>query len=541
MSSNVPYVQKVLVTDGNLGFVTDGTPLYTIIKKSDYRATTVYNVPAKGLVAWVDRKDGTIPVTITPFNITASDLPFLHIGVGYDGNGDGIVEGIRQFGPDHAEACAVTGFNAAGPQCGMPEIKAIYPGCLSCDALTVKVKVSDAATRSFAPWHLDDAEFVASYTPDCATCGDCEKTVSCDEYICGLIDQLNGEETYKIGDSLYPDYMGDTVKRPFRAVKLHSNWNSFCLAPESSTCKECFKTSALTTFTVDGEEYEFEGVTVNDVYAEDTYTLITQLEYAAQQIENKIQEVLGKHAGWAIVSRGIGNCCGAQLHVVTCDDTFAIEGLEPCEDAINPYSEFTVKGVCEQCDSSTTPDNRTCGLAIIADQDTLECDCFMKHTPAFTGRSITIEVNSGTDIAKYTKFATLQEGRVPSGFGSEVQLEEYRQASGYSGYDYSNGNNPRPDGLGLPGPDARIRKAVTAKCEKSYCLYEFDGRFQREFGAVNEFVNRPIKTKVFIPQGDTVTTSVIEDLALKLASLSNGNCKLLTAFGCDGTPLEPLT
>jgi hypothetical protein len=162
----------------------------------------------------------------------------------------------------------------------------------------------------------------------------------------------------------------------------------------------------------------------------------------------------------------------------------------------------------------------------------------MKHTPAFTGRSITIEVNSGTDIAKYTKFATLQEGRVPSGFGSEVQLEEYRQAAGYSGYDYSNGNNPRPDGLGLPGPDARIRKAVTAKCEKSYCLYEFEGRFQREFGAVNEFVNRPIKTKVFVPQGDTVTTTAVEDLAIKLASLSGGSCKLLTAYGCNGNAID---
>ena len=94
MSSNVPYVQKVLVTDGDLGFVASGTALYTVIKKSDYRAVTIYNVPPKGLVAWVDKKDGSIPLTVTPATVVAADLPFLHIGVGWDGDGDGITEGI---------------------------------------------------------------------------------------------------------------------------------------------------------------------------------------------------------------------------------------------------------------------------------------------------------------------------------------------------------------------------------------------------------------------------------------------------------------
>lgn len=539
MSSNVPYVQKVLVTDGNLGFVASGTALYTVIKKSDYRAVTIYNVPPKGLVAWVDKKDGSIPLTVTPATVVAADLPFLHIGVGWDGDGDGITEGIRQFGPDHAEACAITDFNAVAPQCSMPEIKAIYPGCLACEALTVKVKVSDSATRSFAPWHLDDAEFVASYTPDCALCGDCDKTVSCEEYICGLVDQLNGEETYKVGDSLYPDYMGDTIKRPFRAVKLHANWFSYCIVPSGTACKDCFKIDDLTTFTTGagpGEETTtFVGVKNP---ADSTQTLISQLEYAAQQIENRLQEKWGKHGGWAVLTRGIGNCCGVQLHVVTCDPDFAIAGLTPCEDAINPFTTFTTTGVCKQCDSTTVDDTRNCGLAVIALQDQIECDCFMKHVPAFTGRSITLEVVSGGAIAKYTKFATLQEGQIASGFGSEVQLEEYRQAAGYSGYAYSNGNNPRQDGLGLPGPDARIRKAVTAKCDKSYCLYEFGGRFQREFGVVNEAVNRPIKTKVYVPQNDSTTKTAIEALALKLATLGAGGCNLLTAYGCDGVALE---
>lgn len=538
--TNTPYVNKALVTAGDLGFVTAATPLYTVINQKDFRGTKIYNVAPGQLVAWVDKQDGTIPLTETPATIVAADLPFLHIGVGYDGDGDGIVEAVRQFGPDHAEACAITGFNAVAPQCGLSEIKAIYPSCLSCDTLTIKVTVNDSFTRSFASagWPNEAATFVASYTPDCATCGDCDKTVSCDEYMCGLVDELNGEQAYKINGEYYPDYFNDTIKRPFRAVKLHANWFSYCLTPSGTACQDCFKIDDLTTFTVGtgGTEEVVNFVGVKNP-ADNTQTLITQLEYAAQQIENKIKAKYGKHGGWAVLSRGVGNCCGVQLHVVTCDPDFTIAGLTPCVDAINPVGEFTVTGVCEQCDSASTADNRTCGIAIIADQDRLDCDCFLEFPPANLLRNITIDVVSTGNLAKYAKKATLQEGKVAGGFGAEVQLEEYRQLSGYSGYNFSNGNNPRGN-LGLPSKDSRIRKAVTAKCDTSYCTYEFDGRFQREYGAADNFVNRIIKTKVFVPQGDTVTTAAVEALALQLATLGTGTCKLLTAYGCDGQPLE---
>lgn len=539
MSKHVPYIEKVLVTSGNLGFVTSGTALYTVIKKGPYRTKMVYNVAPKQLVAWVDLKDGTIPQTVSPAAISASDLPFLHIGVGYDGDGDGIVEAIRQFGPDHAEACNIVSFNAAAPQCGTPEIKAIYPGCLSCDTLSVRVKVSDSNTRSYGNWATTDfAEFVGSYTPDCATCGDCDKTVSCDEYICGLIDDLNADIDYKIYGERYPDYMGDTIKRPYRAVKLHEHWYTYCISPSGTTCKDCYQIDDLTTFTVgtgpSAESVSFVGVKNP---ADATKTLVTQLEFAAQQIENKLQDKFGKHGGWAVLSRGIGDCCGIQLHVVTCDPNFAIAGLSECENAIDPAGEFTVTGICQQCGTTSTPDNRSCGLAIIADQDTLKCDCFMDYVPTFLGRTIEVDVVSGGDVSKYTKKKTLQEGTTPSGFGAQVQNDEYRQLAGYGGYDYSNGNNPSGN-LGVPDQTARIRKAVTADCNKSYCLYEFEGRFQREFGVNNGPINRPINTRVWIPQNDTVTQTAIETLALKLATLSTGNCRLRTAYGCDGNVLE---
>jgi hypothetical protein len=540
MANNVPYVEKVLVTKGDLGFVANGTALYSFLNEKDFRGKLIYNVAPGQPVAWVDKKDGTIPLTVTPATLVVTDLPFLHIGVGYDGDNDGITEAIRQFGPDHAEACAITDFNAFGPQCGLSEIKAIYPSCLSCETLTMKVTVNDSFTRSFANagWPNEAATFVGSYTPDCATCGDCEKTVSCDEYMCGLVDDLNGDRTYKVAGEYYPDYFNDTIKRPFRAVKLHENWFSYCLVPANSTCVNCNKIDDLTTFTVGtgGTEEVVNFVGVKNP-ADNTQTLISQLSYAAQQIENKIQAKYGKHGGWAVLSRGVGNCCGVQLHVVTCDPDFTIAGLSACENAIDPAGEFTVTGVCEQCDSTSTPDNRSCGIAIIADQDTLDCDCFLEFPPANLLRNITIDVVSTGNLAKYAKKKTLQEGKVASGFGAEVQLEEYRQVAGYSGYNYSNGNNPRGN-LGLPSKDSRIRKAVTAKCDTSYCTYEFGGRFQREFGAADNPVNRIIKTKVYTPEGDSTTKTAIEALALKLATLGAGTCKLLTAYGCDGNALE---
>jgi hypothetical protein len=535
---NVPEITKVLVTDGNLGFVPTGLDLYAVnCKPGQYRSGVplVYNVQPKRLVAWLDKKDGSVPKTIAPADITAADLPFLHIGVGYDGNGDGLSEAIREFGPDHAEACTITDFNAVAPQCGIPEIKAIYPGCLACEPLTLRIKVSDSATRSFAPWHLDAATFVASYTPDCSVCEGCDKTVTCEEYICGLVDQINGDEVYKIGDSLYPDYMGDTIKRPFKAVKLHENWFSYCIVPETSACacEECTKIPAITEFVVDGQTFTLTNSTSP---ADNTQTLIEQLSYIADQIESKIKEVLGKHGGFVTLSRGQGPCCGIQLHVVTCDPLFTITGLTPCP-AIDPKLSFTVSGICKQCDSVDTPEERTCGLAIIADMDRMDCDCYMQHVPAYFGRNIDIEIVSGGKVAKYTKYKTLQEQKLPSGFGAEVQAEEYRQVAGYNGYDYSNGNNPRMDNLGLPGPDARIRKAVTADCNKSYCLYEVGGRFEREFGRVNEHVNRIIKTRLWVPQADLVTQAEVEALMVVLRDLNQGRCKLLTAYGCDGNQL----
>lgn len=537
--TNTPYVEKKLVTKGDLGFVTAGTALYSVLNQKDFRGKLIYNVAPGQLVAWVDKKDGTIPLTETPATIIAADLPFLHIGVGYDGDNDGIVEAIRQFGPDHAEACAITSFNATAPQCGVSEIKAIYPSCLSCETLTLKVTVNDSFTRSFASagWPNEAATFVASYTPDCATCGDCEKTVTCDEYMCGLVDQINGEETYKLNGEFYPDYFNDTVKRPFRAVKIHENWFSYCITPENSTCVNCNKIDDLTTFVVGTGPSE---ETVNFVGVKDpannTQTLISQLSYAAQQIENKLKDKYGRHGGWAVLTRSVGNCCGVQLHVVTCDPDFTITGLTPCVNAIDPTGTFTVSGVCQQCDTATTSETRTCGIAIIADQDTLDCDCFLEFPPANMLRNITVDVVSTGNLAKYAKKATLQEGKVPSGFGAEVQLEEYRQVAGYSGYNYSNGNNPRGN-LGLPSKDSRIRKAVTADCNTSYCNYEFEGRFQREFGPADNAVNRIIKTNVFVPEGASTTKTAVEALALKLAQLSAGTCKLRTAYGCDGNAL----
>lgn len=531
---NVNYIDKILVTGGNVGFVATATPLYTEVVTSPNRGAIYYNVAPMQPVIWVDLKDGSIPLTKTPATLTVGDLPYLHIGVGFDGDGDGLVESIREAGPDFAYGCSIKGFNGFGPSCDRPTIKALYPSCLGCETFAVEVRVSDNKTRSFGMHRADFASFHASYTPDCESCEDCEiVTPPCGEYMCEIVDQLNNEISVTLGDSYYPNRLGETLSRPYVAVKLQPYWYSYCITPESGTCVDCNKIDDLTTFATEGNATNaFVGVKNP---ADNTQTLISQLEYAALQIQNQLRTEHGKHGAWAVLSKGVGDCCGVQLHVVTCDEDFAITGWTPCESGITQFPTFSSSSVCQDCStttSSTTPD---CGFAIIAKMDKYECDCFINRVPVTTARTIDIIVtSSNSKMSKYAKTATLQEGTQASGYGAEIQMEEYRQlSSSGKGFDFEDGNTFKADGF-TPSPTSKMRKAITADCKKSYCRYELES----EFPSFNGVAISNIKTTFAVPENDATTQTAVEALMLKLSTIVPTTCKTLVAIGCDGVVLE---
>src|SRR5690606_6216758 len=105
---------------------------------------------------------------------------------------------------------------------------------------------------------------------------------------------------------------------------------------------------AITTVTVNNEEITLQGTTNP---ADNTQTLVAQLWQVADQIEKAFEDQIGKHSGSAYVTKGVGNCCAVQLHINTCDDTFAILDSEsapiaPCSTLTPLADEYPVDSDC---------------------------------------------------------------------------------------------------------------------------------------------------------------------------------------------------
>lgn len=525
-----------LVTAGNTGFVPAGTDLYKLFRTGD-KFKKKYNVGIGQLVMWsADPTCSTVPTTLDPSTLTIAELPSIKIGVGVDMDGDGLVDAIRSISPLDLQGCTIDALDATAPQCAVPQIKAIYPECVSCDAISAKVTVYDQDSINFSEHALKAFhEFTATYIPDCSSCEDCPKTVTCDEVVCGLVDALNNDTDFKIDGDPYPHYYNTGVERPYKAFKLWNKFDAYCIAPNPATdCVECNSIAALTTFTVDGVSYPFELVNP----ADNTQTLLVQLETAVEVINQKFSETIGVHGGFAFISRGQGKCCPLQLFVTTCDPTFAIAGLTPCPDTINPFASFTPPTTCKQCGTTATPVAATCGIGIFVRPDTTPCNCWDLERPSqFLGRWVEIDLISGSgndNTPKYSKKATLLEGQVASGFGSEIQYLEYAnniEAIGFEGFQYDLGNDEE-GWQGLPRKTSRIRNAITADCNKSYCSYYLRHRAQTEYGPQRNFINKLLDGYIHVPQNDTVTKTAIEALFAKFVELVPQTCKVLTTATC---------
>lgn len=541
-----PDITRHLVTKGNLGFVANNTDLYKLVKEGN-KFRKFYNVAPGQLVIWKDATTaGAIPKTIGVANITVNDLPDLKIGVGYSTAKNGISDAIRALTPTELQGCRIDLLDAVGPQCAVPQIKAIYPDCVSCDTISARVRVYDNQSISFSDEPLKAyQEFVGSFTPDCSSCSDCPQTVTCDEVVCGLVDSLNNDTELLINDGAdgipYPHYYNTGVKRPFTAFKLWPTWKSYCISPTvGSGCTECNSIAALTTFTVNGVATSF-GLT--DPAAPLT-TLIDQLEIAVSLINEKIESELGRHGGRAFLSRGNGRCCPLQLFVTTCDEDFAIAGLTQCEDAIEQFPDFVTSGTCKQCGTTDTTTTPSCGIGIFVAPDYESCECLGFNQPQqFTSRWVDVDIISGSgnyNTPRWSKRAELLEPQIAQGFGSQIQYLEYYQqdAVGFEGFQFEIGNETS-GWLNLPRHSSRIKNAITASCETAYCSYMLQTRGATEYGISRSPINLLLEGWVHVPQNDSTTKTAVEALYQKIIDLVPTSCKVLHATKCDQTELDP--
>ena len=534
---NYANFNRILVTEGDFAFPAAGLPLYTIKRKPGTTQTRrIYNnaFKPKQPILWLDvpagSAAGTVPETIDVASITADNVGSLNIGVLHSSGSNGIVDSIRSAGPEEFGGCDIRDLGAYGPSCALSEIKAAYPKCLSCDTLSVRITLDDNETRAFYPNRVRASQ-VFSYTPNCKQCEDCDKTVTADEYMCGLVDEINGNlERITLDELPYPG-MGSrrSFDKPYKAVKLHPTFKSYCMVPEGTACDGCDRIDALTTFTINGVEKNFVGLTAA---ADNTKTLTAQLEEAAAEIQEGFEEEYGRHGGFVVLTQGMGDCCGIQMYVSTCDTNFAIAGLSDCANAIVPFPTFSQESFCQDCATSTDTETPTAGLAIIAKQDKLECGAFIGQVPEYRGRQIDIEFFDAYEAIN-TNFlkATLQKGAIASNFGTDVQLREYHQIVGGEGFDFQQGNTYSGH-LGLPDSNSQLANITTADCQTSYCTYYVRSRVYGDTFVMPETNTYKVFSELNVPQGDSTTRTAIEALFTKFVAIKPNVCRDLATAVC---------
>lgn len=523
-------VDRHIVTKGDYGMLAAGSDLYTIASGNIH-----WNVAPGQLVAYTVANGAATVVDNT--TLAAGDLPELFIGVGYDSNGDGVTDDIRYIGLEDVAGCEMHEASTCSPKCGAPEIVDFYFDCTKCDeTYSLMVRVDDNRTRSFSPWNKSFAEYTASITTDCASCEDCDKEHNCKEIACKMADQLNAEIDLKIGDEGYPDWKGEGLPRPFWATRLHDRSLVYCLSPAGSgDCSDCNYIDDITQITINSEVINLVG-TANP--ADGTQTLLGQLESLVDQINQAFEDTLGPHSGSAYITGSYQNCCPFQLHVNTCDATFAITGLVPETDE-NPFEEygtFTNTDDCVDCPpAAASTFAPTCGIRVIAEKISPDCDCFINKPLAFYGRKI--DVLPFGDVAEnswkqgYYRTVRVQEMELPSNFGGHIQWLEYQQDVGGSGRAYNRSNNNQ-GWLNLPGAKSRVRNAVTAECHKNYCSY-----YIRTKPYINPIDNNrvtfiTVNSNIHIPHDDATTIASWEAFYTALLGFSP-TCRQLSAVNCD--------
>lgn len=493
-----------------------------------------FNVSPGQLVAYVV-ESGKLPVTID-----ATDIPNvsgdLYIGVGYDSTGDGLADDVRLIAGEYLSKCQVEDAELGKPSCGSPAIKGTTIDCVNCeDTYTVKVTIDDNRSRSWGPFNKTGAEFIGTYKPDCSTCDDCPVDVNCKEIICGLVDSLNGELDLKLNGKRYPDWKGSGMPRPYKAVVVHENWNTYCIQPDAGDCEDCNKFDAITGATINGNPVTLTG---NLDPSDNSKTLIPQLKNIAFQIETAMEKEFGRNAGFAFVSQGITSCCPIQLHVVTCDDEFALAGLTPCPDVINPadFLTFPGKADCADCTGAVpTPYTASCALAVFVDPAKPDCgDCYLDRPWTWYGVNLDVEIiRDAFDYGPIAKPFTIMEATSPRNFGSQIQWFEYKFGIGPAGRGRRHrASNYRRGHFDKFDDTSRIKKAVTAKCEALYCTYFLEHtRHQRsEFGPHN--TNYDFRSGIHVNSDDTVTLTAWETFFNALITSENSNCKVIGEVAC---------
>lgn len=541
MASRVDQ-ERHIVAYGNYPMKPGGEPLFSCPTGKNRPGEKIfYNGVPGQLVAYThDPSVSTIPMTLNAADL-ATVTSDLIIGVFVDQDGDGVADDVRPLAGGCLDKCKIEEASVGTPHCGTPLIEAASIDCVKCDeTYTVKVTIENNQTRSWSPLFKGGCEFIASMSPDCCTCDDCPPEANCKEIVCELVRQLNGELDLRINGELYPDWKGQGQPRPFRAVRGHDNWFTYCISPDPGDCdcNTCTKIDAITEATICGETVTFNG---NLDPSDPSKTLIPQLQNIAFQIECAFDQYGGDQSGFAVVTQGITPCCPLQLHVVTCDPDFAIAGLEPC--AAPCELKFPCKRRCSDCSKEPVePYVPECWIAIIAEPEKPDCKCYLEDVPwAWYGVKGKIEfMTDAGECVPNTKSQTLLEPKSPRNFGAQIQWLEYKFGfPGGRGRKYR-ASNYRKGTFGFPDDTSRLKNAVTAKCEALYCSYFLKHSNEYKPCLTSGYACTEYSSGIHVNCDDDVTLASWEEFFNALITANNNNCKVIGEVNCFPEKVEKL-
>ena len=523
--------QRIIVPFGNYAMQTGGLPLFVESNPKPGRKIALNGVPGQP-VAYTFPVTGGVPVTVATADIPAlkTDVFF---GIFTDPDGDGFATEVQHVHGESLTSCLIDKIYAQTPDCGSPAIKAVTIDCVKCrESYVARVAIRDSSTMSYSNVSDKPEEFFVTHHTQCNSCDDCSEEANCKDIANGLVDELNSSDELKLGDSLYPDYKRPEINnKRFRAVVGHSNWKTYCITPDAgSECKDCYQVDKIVSATINGELVTFNR---NTNPAALTKTLLSQLEVIAEQIEDAFTESIGKHSGFAVVTRGVTPCCAIQLHVITCDETFELTDVDDCDLGVD--MTFSPATAFADCVTPAQPDYiPPCWIAIIAAPPVPSCEtCDLNGPMPYYGIDIDIDIlKDASSYSPISKKKTLLEARSPINFGLEIKWLQYKYGfPGGRGRDW-NTSNPVSGQFGMPDSTSRLRNAVTAKCGSQYCTVTFENSKINKTDYLPSIEVVDFKTTWAFDTKDTVTIASVVPFLNALVTKSGGACKVLSNIAC---------
>jgi hypothetical protein len=277
---------------------------------------------------------------------------------------------------------------------------------------------------------------------------------------------------------------------------------------------------------------------VNSVDPSNTsVTLLSQLENIVDQI-NDVIAAEGK--GYAVLTKGVGKCCEYQIHVNSCDASFALgewDGvstftpLVPCVNE-DPTATVNLPVTCGSCSQAAGSETWTCGVRLIADPVLVECDAYGANPlPIFFGRNIEVQaIGDGWSKAS-THVREYQAMSLPENFGAQVYEQEYRSDNGGFGRTHD-------DWTDLVGPKMTHRNngrssAPLANCDDSYCTWDIGHLSPHSQYGIDGTVNPvPFVTVVAIPDKATTAKSSWEAFLAAYITELGPKCPKVNAVDC---------